>query len=74
MKVANIEGAPLDEGIPAKIERLKNKGLAVMHEMQIKDLREVRNRIVHYGELPNKAQAVEALKIAQKVLDSVSTT
>lgn len=72
MKDLNIEGAPLDEGIPDKIKRIRDKGHAVIEEDAIKNLRETRNRIVHYGEVPHKGQAEEALKIAEQVLKSVS--
>jgi len=71
MKALQIEGAPLDEGVPEKIRRIKNKGYAVVAEEAIKNLRETRNRIVHYGEVPHKEQATEALKIAEQVLKSV---
>ena len=73
MKALKIEGAPLDEGIPDKIKRIKSKGYSVIAEDRIKNLRETRNRVVHYGELPHKEQAAEALKIAEQVLKSVST-
>jgi hypothetical protein len=72
MKELNIEGAPLDEGIPDKIKRIKDKGYAIIEEDAIKNLRETRNRIVHYGEVPHRGQAEEALKIAKQVLKSVS--
>lgn len=73
MKALRIQGAPLDEGIPDKIKRIKDKGYAVIAEDAIKNLRETRNRVVHYGEVPHVGQATEGLKTAQKVLESVST-
>jgi len=73
MKALRIEGAPLDEGIPDKIKRIKGKGYSVMFEASIKNLRETRNRIVHYGEVPHREQAEEALKITEQVLNSVSS-
>lgn len=72
MKSAKIQGAPLDEGIPQKIKRLKNKGLAIPKEDEIKNLREIRNRVVHYGDIPDKTQAKEVIKIAEAVIESVS--
>jgi hypothetical protein len=71
LKALNIDGAPLDEGIPDKIKRLKDKGQSVIDEAAIRNLRETRNRIVHYGDVPHKGQAEEALKIANHVLQSV---
>ena len=68
MKALKIKGAPLDEGIPVKIKRIKDKGYSVIAEEAIKNLRETRNRIVHHGEIPHKGQAAEALKIADQVL------
>jgi hypothetical protein len=71
MKALQIEGAPLDEGIPEKIKRIRDKGFSVFAEDPIKNLREARNRVVHYGEVPYKEQAEEALKIAEQVCKSV---
>ncbi|MDH5771334.1 MAG: hypothetical protein OEZ25_08625 [Candidatus Bathyarchaeota archaeon] len=73
MKAMNIEGAPLDEGIPDKIKRIKAKGGVVAHESKIKNRREERNRVVHYGDVPHKGQASEALKVAEAVINSVGT-
>lgn len=68
MKALKIEGAPLDEGMPEKIRRLKQKGVVVHRETEIENIRELRNGIVHYGNIPDKIQATEALKLAQDVL------
>lgn len=62
----------MDEGIPDKIRRLKEKGYLVPKEREIGNLREIRNRVVHHGDIPDKSQAEEALRIAQIVLKSVS--
>jgi len=71
MKAMNIDGAPLDDNIPEKIKRLRVKGCQVVDEDAIKNVRETRNRIVHYGDIPHKGQAEESLKIADHVLQSV---
>jgi hypothetical protein len=71
MKAMNIDGAPLDDNIPEKIKRLKVKGYQIVDEEAIKNLRETRNRIVHYGDIPHRGQAEESLKIADHVLQSV---
>jgi hypothetical protein len=71
MKALNIDGAPLDDNIPEKIKRLKAKGCQILDEEAIKNLRETRNRIVHYGDIPHRGQAEESLKIADHVLQSV---
>jgi len=71
MKALHIEGVPLEEGIPEKIKRLKDKGCPIVAEEPMKNLRETRNRIVHHGDVPQKEQAAEALKIADQVLSSV---
>lgn len=71
MKALKIEGGPLEEGIPEKIKRLKDKGYPIVAEEPMKNLRETRNRIVHHGDVPHKEQAAEALKIADQVLSSV---
>ena len=71
MKTLNIDGAPLDDNIPEKIKRLKVKGCQIVDEEAIKNLRETRNRIVHYGDIPHRGQAEESLRIAEHVLQSV---
>ncbi len=71
MKAVHIDGAPLDDNIPEKIKRLKVKGCQIVDEEAIKNLRETRNRIVHYGDIPHRGQAEESLKIADHVLQSV---
>jgi len=68
LKALRIKGDPLDEGIPQKIERLKQKGIVVHNEKEIRNIRELRNGIVHYGLIPDKAQAKKALDIALDVL------
>jgi hypothetical protein len=68
MKALKIEGAPLDDGVPEKIKRLKQKGVFVYRETEIGNIRELRNGIVHYGNIPDKNQAIEAFKLAQDVL------
>jgi hypothetical protein len=71
MRAYQIGGAALDDSIPEKIRRLKEKGCQIVEEAAIKDLRGARNRIVHYGEIPHKGQAEECLKVADRVLQSV---
>jgi hypothetical protein len=73
MQALKIEGPPLEEGIPDKIKRIKAKGYLVIGEDEIKNLREERNRVVHHGEIPVKDQALQALKVAEKVIRSVGT-
>lgn len=71
MKALKIGGPPLDDNIYEKIKRLKGKGCLILNEEGIKNLRETRNRIVHYGDIPHKGQAEESLVIADNVLQSV---
>ena len=67
MKAAGFKGSILNEGIPVKIKKLEEKGIAVLNGAGIRNLRETRNRVVHYGDIPDKSQAEEALRIAQRV-------
>lgn len=71
MKALRIGGAPLADNIYEKIKRLKGKGCPILNEEGITNLREMRNRIVHYGDIPHKGQAEESLAIADSVLQSV---
>jgi hypothetical protein len=71
MKALKIGGAALDDNIYGKIKRLKDKGCPVPNEEGITNLRETRNRIVHYGEIPHRGQAEKSLAIAKSVLESV---
>lgn len=68
MKALKIKGPPLDQGIPEKIKRLKQKGAIVYKEAEIENIRDLRNGIVHSGNIPDKIQATEALKLAWDVL------
>jgi len=68
MRDAGIEVTPSDEYITNKIERLKEKGKIVCEEEGIKGIHELRNGIVHRGDIPNKIQAKKALQTAQTVL------
>ena len=69
MRAAHIGGTALDYGIPDKIKCLKKKGEVVFKADEIKNVRELRNGIVHQGNIPDKTQAINTLKIAQSVLD-----
>ena len=72
MKAAGFKGSILDEGVPVKIKKLKEKQVAILNEKGIRNLREIRNRVVHQGDIPDRSQGEEALRIAQRVLKSVS--
>lgn len=69
MKALKIQGTPLDAGIPEKINYIKKKGNVVYAENEILNVRELRNDIVHYGNIPDKKQTEEALRIALDVLE-----
>lgn len=69
MKALKIRGTPLDAGIPEKINYIKKKGNVVYAENEILNVRELRNGIVHYGNIPDKGQTEEALRIALDVLE-----
>ena len=68
MKSLKIEGSPLDAGIPNKIKTIKEKGQDVYKKEEIKQVRELRNGIVHSGNIPDKNQAKKALEVAIDVL------
>ena len=70
MKALEIKGTPLEEGVPTKIEYIKKKGKNVYRESEIKNIRALRNDIVHHGNIPLAAQARESLKIALDVLEN----
>jgi len=69
MKALKIQGPPLEAGIPEKIKYIKQKGNFVYAENEILNVRELRNGIVHYGNIPDKKQTAEALRIALDVLE-----
>jgi len=69
MKALRIQGPPLDAGIPEKIKYIKEKGRDVYMENEIMNVRELRNGIVHHGNIPDKEQTREALQIAKEVLE-----
>jgi len=69
MKSLGIKGDPLEAGIPDKIRKIKEKGEGVYKEDEIKNVRELRNEIAHYGSIPTRDQAAKALEIAKDVLE-----
>lgn len=70
MKALKIGGPPLAEGIPDKIKRLESKGKVVYKKREIISTRELRNGIVHRGDIPDRTQTTRALEIAKNVLES----
>jgi hypothetical protein len=68
MKALEIQGPPLDEGIPEKIERIEGKGQVVYRSAQVKNIRELRNGIVHQGNIPDKSQAEKCLEVTSDFL------
>ncbi len=68
MKSLKISGPPLDAGIPDKIKIIKERGGNVYKENEIRSVRELRNTIVHYGNIPDKDQAIQAFKVASGIL------
>lgn len=70
MKALRIKGSPLEEGIPNKIEYIKKRGKNVYKEKEIKNVRELRNGIVHNGNIPTSVQASDSLKITLDVLEN----
>jgi hypothetical protein len=71
MKSLGIKGPPLEEGIPQKIDHLKKKGQTVHKATEIKNARELRNEIVHNGNVPNKDQAESCLQTSNQFYESL---
>jgi len=63
MKAEGIQGPPLSEGIPNKIALLQKKGVNVPRAKEVVNTRELRNLIVHNGQIPDKAQAQKCLEV-----------
>lgn len=57
-----IQGDPLEDGVPKKIEHLEKKGETVLMKDKVKQVRELRNDIAHRGSIPSKEQANMAIK------------
>jgi hypothetical protein len=70
MKALKIKGPPLEEGIPNKIECIKDKGSSVYKEAEIRNVRELRNGIVHTGNIPTSGEAKRCLEISLDVLEN----
>lgn len=70
MKALGIKGSPLGEGIPNKIGYIKKMGKSVYKEKEIRNVRELRNSIVHDGNIPTSVQADDSRKIALDVLEN----
>jgi hypothetical protein len=68
MIALGIQGSPLDSGIPDKIRTIESKGQAVYRSAEIKNIRDLRNGIVHRGEIPDQTQAGKCVEITCDVL------
>jgi len=68
MRNQGIKGTPLEEGVPKKIKYLKENGIPIYLEKEIKNIRDLRNGVAHRGEFPDETQAKQAINVAQKVL------
>ena|SRR2546426_6569713 len=71
LKSYNIKGDALGEGIPQKIDRLKTKGMNVHKPTEIKNSRELRNDIVHNGNVPSIDQAKRCLQNSEEFYESL---
>jgi len=71
LKSFEIKGDALREGIPQKIDRLVSKGMNVHKPTEIKNSRELRNDIVHNGNVPNKDQAERCLLNSNQFYESL---
>jgi hypothetical protein len=68
MKALGIQRPPLDEGIPEKIKRIEGKGQVVYRSEEVKNIKDLRNGIVHRGDIPDKSQAEKCLEITRDFL------
>jgi len=68
LKALGFQGAPLDEGIPDKIKRIEDKGHVVYRAEEVKNIRELRNGIVHRGDIPDQGQTEKCLEITRNLL------
>ncbi len=68
MKNLQIQGPPLEDNLPNKIKYLQNKGENVYREDDIRQVRTVRNAVVHQGSIPDKKQAQAAIDISKDIL------
>lgn len=59
----------LREGIPYKLDKLKDQGLPVYSDSNIKQLRILRNKAVHEGNLPYENEVAEAKALARDFFD-----
>lgn len=69
MRALGIQGPPLEEGIPEKTKRIEDKGQVVYRSGEVKNMRELRNGIVHRGNIPDRDQTAKCVEIALDFLD-----
>ena len=65
MIALGIQGPPLEDGVPDKIKKIKEKKGMVYKENDIVQIRELRNTIVHHGQIPDKLQAEKCLDVSK---------
>jgi hypothetical protein len=71
LKSYRVSGPTLEQGVPEKIKMIEEKGGAVASKDDIINIRDLRNGIVHKGEIPTEEQCQMALKVAQEYLNSI---
>jgi hypothetical protein len=71
MQYEKIDGSPLEDNLPNKIKQLKKKNKIIFKELEIMQVRTLRNSIVHQGNIPFKEQAQQTIDIAKEVLDHI---
>ncbi len=71
MKDKKISGSALNEGVRKKISYLEKKGTIIPFSKELSNIREVRNKAVHDGQIPSKGQVDTALKTTKQFIETM---
>ena len=71
MKDKRISGSALREGVLKKISYLEGKNVVVPFSKELSNIREVRNKAVHDGQIPSEGQVSAALKTTKQFIETM---
>jgi len=64
LRLLHVSGPALDEGVPEKIKRIEAKGEQVYRKDDVINVRDLRNEVVHKGNIPIKDEADKVIQIS----------
>lgn len=71
MKDKKISGPALNEGVRKKISYLEKKDVIIPFSKELSNIREVRNKAVHDGQIPSEGQVATSMKTTKQFIETM---